>query len=178
MLKISQELFGTFTISKNDIRMKLTNKKTSVLIVTAGDSRFSGTDLAIILVDEILINKLTAGRELIEKLKPAPRYNYIQFPDHRCIYLEVEKLWPRKYNSIIKQIKGTHFSYCTMSGKEYDELLNKCKIETCRSSHIQINPSTFSFNLYEENGSEGEFMEFITNEIDISFVLEKTDSLR
>jgi hypothetical protein len=151
--------------------MKITTDKTNYLLVTAGDSRLSGTDYAVITIDDKLLEQLKKAKMLIDISKGTPGGVNIQMDDDSCNYLEVEKLNESLFQRIeqLKQNKELRHEY--IDQELYNELIETCAIETSYSGNLNVAGDRFSFELYDEGGGEGYYLVFRTEDIPLNEVL-------
>ena len=137
--------------------MKITKEKTNYLLVTAWDSRFSGTDYAILAIDDLWSVSRTkeASQNDSEDTLDVNAWN--------CTYVEVEKLSKELYILIEESRQIEEWRFRFIDKELYDGLLEKCKIDTNDYGELQQFGEDAVFELYDETGSEGYYMRFSTD---------------
>ena len=137
--------------------MKITKEKTNYLLVTARDSRFSGTDYAILAIDD-----LTSASQA-EEASMNDNKDTLDVKSWYCIYLEVEKMSKELFNFIAESRQIEEWRFRFIDKELYDELLEHCEIDTNDYSVLQQSEEGINFELYDEAGSEGYYMRFSTD---------------
>jgi len=145
--------------------MKITKEKTNYLLVTAWDSRFSGTDYAILAIDDLWLSS---------RAKHAPQTDSKETLDvnaWNCIYVEVEKLKKELYNFIAESRQIEEWRFRFIDKELYDGLLEHCEIDTSDYGILRQSGDDAVFELYDEAGSEGYYIRFSSDIFPLSALL-------
>ena len=137
--------------------MKITKEKTNYLLVTARDSRFSGTDYAILAIDD-----LTSASQA-EEASMNDNKDTLDVKSWYCIYLEVEKMSKELFNFIAESRQIEEWRFRFIDKELYDELLEHCEIDTNEYGVLQQLGDNVVFELYDEAGWEGYYIRFCTD---------------
>ena len=141
------------------------------MLVTAGDSRFSGTDYAVITIDDTLLEQLKKAKMLIDISKGTPGGVTIQIDEDSCSFLEVKKLNKGLFQRIEQLKQNDYWQYGYIDQELYSELIETCEIETSYSGSLNVAGDRFSFELYDEASSEGHYLVFRTEDIPLNVVI-------
>jgi len=137
--------------------MKITKEKTNYLLVTAWDSRFSGTDYAILTIDDLC--SASRATEMSHK----DNEGKLDVKAWNCIYVEVEKMSKKLYNFIAESRQNEEWTFRFIDKELYNALLEHCEIDTNDYGVLQQSEEGVNFELYDEAGSEGYYMRFSTD---------------
>ena len=146
--------------------MKFT-KERNYILVAAGDSRCSGTDYAVITIDDTLIKQLHAAGKGLEYTGGGT----IQMTDCSCTYLEVDKLDEELSREIEKLKQDMKWEYSYIDQHLHDKLIESTAVETWCSGTLNVSGNKFSFELYEEADSDGLYLVFRTNDVPVDYIL-------
>jgi hypothetical protein len=150
--------------------MKITTDKTNYLLVSAGDSRCSGTDYAVITIDDTLLDQLQRATKALEYAGGGT----FQMIDCSCTYLEVEKLDEGLFQEIEKLKQDIKWEYGYIGKDLHGRLMASSVIETWDGGTLNVSNGKFSFELYEEADTEGYYLVFRTNDVPVNCILQDT----
>ena len=134
--------------------MKITKEKTNYLLVPAWDSRYSGTDYAILAYDNSCSEEQASQKDNKEKLD-VKAWN--------CIYAEVEKTNKELYGLIAESRQLEEWTFRFIDKELYDGLREHCEIDTGDYGVLQQLTEGAVFELFDEAGSEGYYIRFSTD---------------
>jgi len=137
--------------------MKITKEKTNYLLVTAWDSRCSGTDYAILAIDDLW--SASHATEMSHK----DNEGKLDVKAWNCIFVEVEKMSKELYNFIDESRRNENWTFRFIDKEFHDALLEHCEIDTNDYGVLQQLGESANFELYDEAGSEGYYMRFSTD---------------
>ena len=129
--------------------MKITKEKTNYLLLPAWDSRFSGTDFAILAIDDLQSGSRKKEASMNDNKDTLDEKSWC------CIYLEVEKLNNELYRLIEESRQTEEWTFRFIDQELYDALLEHFEIDTNNYGMLQQLGVDAIFELYDEAGSEG-----------------------